>query len=143
MFFRCFFFLSYNIQFTICSWESETICEDTFLPSTLPFLKKKPRREKQCNVLELKTEWPGRKCFSIVSREAHVFHPGRGSTQNLLSEQMSPCTRPRTCEFLFATQHSSFPNTLGKSQPTANRWKISASFTESQPHPNKLESFQF
>lgn len=49
LFFRCsffFFFLSYNIQFTLCSWESETVCEDEVPPIHTPLPQKAAQKGK-------------------------------------------------------------------------------------------------
>lgn len=82
---------------------------------------------------------PGWKCFPVVWRESHAFHPSRGFTQNLLSQQMNPCARSRTCKLLSTMTWGSFPNTSEEPQPMANRQKISTRLTESQPYPNKLD----
>lgn len=41
-----FFFLSYNIQFTLCSWESETVCEDEVPPIHTPLPQKEAQKGK-------------------------------------------------------------------------------------------------
>lgn len=137
--------LSYrDIRLTLCHWEAQhlRLCMKVYSHPFLPtFFSLKGSSEVE-NIRQLKNKWPYRICLSIIWREPHALPPEGGFTQNL-SPQTNPCARPWTQDVLSPAVCSSFPNTSEEPQPMANRWKINASLTESQPYPNKLENFHF
>lgn len=145
----CFFgaLFYYNTQFTLCCWEAPPwrlyAKAHTSLPVNIPLPQRKPRSGEGCHTLELKSKWPDRKCFSIISREVHALHSGRSLTANESSNEPL-CKTMDVCE-LPSTQRacSSFPHTSEEPQPLANTRKISTRLTKSQPYPNKPENVHF
>lgn len=81
----------YNTQFTLCCWEAphwrSYVKAHTSLPVNIPLPQRKRRSGEECHTLELKSKWPGRKCFSIISREVHALHSGRSLTANESSNE--------------------------------------------------------
>ena len=88
----------------------------------------------------VKNKQPGRTHFSVVWREAHAFHTGREALDKTF--RVSRWTRAQEHRHVnFALPHrcAALPAHQRSPQPTANRWKTSASLIASQPHAKARE----
>lgn len=114
----------------------------TSLPIDTPF----PRRKQRGVYTSAQEQVARQKMLFQAENAVRLFQPfTQAEALQQMSQQTNSCARAGMCELPSTRRwtRSSFPHTSEEPRPLANRRKISARLTESQPYPNKLENLHF